>query len=145
MNVCLECGRDARPHHYSALDKPGTVALYGRGLCRPCWARMDRAGTLDKLYPVVKDDGRTIRAAVVPRDKTVPCEQCGKAMRPPGSRLEDWPGTLQRKGRTCSSCAALRQKGRQFISTPDVQKMRDDLKDWFYSRGRDWTKAGIPA
>lgn len=146
MKVCLECKRPARDLGQSAADAPGTVQLYGRGLCKPCWRALRNAGTLDTLYPVPRAvDGRPARSLVVSRDQATPCEQCGKLQRPPGTKLEDWPGTIARKGKTCSSCANLRQAGRPFVPTVDVQKMREDLKDWFHSRGRDWTKAGIPA
>jgi hypothetical protein len=148
MNECLECGRELRPPTVSAEDKPGTRPVHGRGLCRPCWTALDSSGTLDSLYPVERNDyGQIVRRLLVARDRTSPCADCGRDMRPPGTKAEDWPGTVSRKGPRCATCAAQRLQTRgPVVPTPaDVLKMREDLKDWFHSRGRDWRLSGIPA
>jgi hypothetical protein len=150
MQDCLECGRGLRANGHTADDRPGTVTHYGRGLCKMDWKRLHKSGTLDTLYPAyVGEDGAVIRSVTIPRDRPEPCESCGKNMRPPGTTLTEFPDTVIRKGRTCGKCAHARQKsqhGRPAISTAaDIRKMRDDLKEWFASRGRDWRLAGIPA
>lgn len=150
MQVCLECERPMRTTMEKAGDKPGTVMHYGRGLCKVDWKRLNVAGTLDTLYPpAIGYDGKPVRTATVPRDSTVPCEDCGKNMRPPGTTLTDWPDTVTRKGKTCGRCCHKRQQTRAgrpaLVTSADIRKMREDLKDYFYSRGRDWRLAGIPA
>lgn len=147
MNECLECSRTLRPYNTSAEDYPGTAQVFARGLCRPCHSILEKTGTLDKLYPVRRnEDGKVIRPFQYPTDATTNCDKCERPMRPYGSRAEDWPGTVARKGRKCSTCATADQTPRpkRGDAAPDVRKMREDLKDWFYSRGRDWRLSGIP-
>lgn len=147
MKVCLECERPVRAQGVTIEDAPGTILLHGRGLCRKCHDGLKSEGVLDKLYPATtSDDGRVIRRIVIARDRTEPCQDCGRDMRPPATTLEEWPGTVSRRGSRCATCASHSATPKPVMPTAaDVRKMRQDLKDWFYSRGRDWRLSGIPA
>jgi hypothetical protein len=140
---CLECKRPLRGAGILLGDAPGTIVHYSRGLCWRDYSRLEQAGTLDALYPPKMHSGP--RSTTVPRDRTEPCAGCGRQMRPYGSKLDDFPGSVVRKGTTCSSCCTARAKGRVAVPDVTVRKMRDDLKKWFASCGRDWQLSGIPA
>lgn len=148
MNDCLECGHPLRSTLTPAEDAPGTRQVHGRGLDRSCFVKLERAGVLDKLYPIRTNEyGQRIRRLIYDPNTVHECDTCKQLMRPYGSKAADWPGTVCRKGKSCAGCASKRSPGAKPapLTTADVRKMRDDLKDWFESRGRDWRLAGIPA
>lgn len=50
--TCVECGAPLRPRGRSADEAPGTLAHYGRGLCRTDGLRHRYAGTLIDFPPL---------------------------------------------------------------------------------------------
>lgn len=82
LPACTECGRRVRRCAVPVADAPGTVAYGARGMCSSCYRRRHQP------RPPLRGDG-TLDTDALPT-----CTECGKPMRPHGTSLAAWPGTI---------------------------------------------------
>lgn len=95
LPTCAGCGRPMRRCAVRAADAPGSVSYGARGMCSTCYRHRLTPS------PPLREDG------TIDMDALPACAGCGRPMRPQGTSLDTWPGTVltsRPDRRRCTTC-----------------------------------------
>lgn len=88
---CIDCRRPMRPYGTTLEEHPGTVCRAGQN-CSACANTRSRGRQPRAPKPVKLEAG-------------TPCKDCGKSLRPKGTKAGKYPGTIPHQaGGKCRRC-----------------------------------------
>lgn len=108
QRACARCGVAVRSRRAKPSDFPGTVIEQARRLCKTCYNMSITDGTLED-YPLQNAPVSVMK-----------CRHCTVLIRPQGSTLKQYPGSVIRAGRgLCSACYRnLKTEGKEDLYPP---------------------------